>query len=197
MFFVLDQDAVSFQEATSTNYLQQTRTAGMSSINLHHALLRPAVLQILRAVGFNYTRSTVLDTVTDLAARYLLLLASTTAQHAFNNHNDYVPTVQDLRLALVEVGAFRPQLSVLEERAMGTEEINGETVLFEDMRGVDNFMKWARGPVNKEIRRIAGLVNEAGTAEGLAVLEVEEDYVTGESNDPNQCLHQTYCRLQL
>jgi len=150
----------------------------MSSINLHHALLRPAVLQILRAVGFNYTRSIVLDTVTDLAARYLLLLASTTAQHAFNNHNDYVPTVQDLRLALVEVGALRPQLSVLEERAMGTEEINGETVLFEDMRGVDNFMKWARGPVNKEIRRIAGLVNEAGTAEGLAVLEDEEDYVT-------------------
>lgn len=153
----------------------------MSSVHLHHALLRPAVLQILRAAGFNYTRSAVLDTVTDLAARYLLLLASATAQHAFNNHNDYVPTVQDVRQALLEVGAFRPQLSVLEERAKGVEEINGETVPFEDLRGVDGFVNWARGPANKEIRRIAGLVSENSTGEGLAVLDEEEDYVTGES----------------
>lgn len=151
----------------------------MSSVDLHLALLRPAILQILRAAGFNYTRPTVLDSVTDLAARYLLLLASTTAQHALNIHNDPVPTVQDVRLALLEVGAFRPQLSVLEERAKGTEEVNGETVLFEDMRGVDGFINWARGPVNKDIRRIAGLVNEAGTAEGLAILDDEEDYITG------------------
>lgn len=154
--------------------------AKMSSINLHNSLLRPAVLQILRAAGFNYTRNAVLDTVTDLAARYLVLLASATAQHAFNNHNDYVPTIQDVRLALLEVGAFRPQLSVLEERAKGVEEINGETVPFEDMRGVDGFVNWARGPANKEIRRIAGLVGEAGAGDGLAVLEEEEDYVTGE-----------------
>jgi transcription initiation factor TFIID subunit 3 len=141
----------------------------MSSVNLHNSLLRPAVLQILRAAGFNYTRNAVLDTVTDLAARYLLLLASATAQHAFNNHNDYVPTVQDVRQALLEVGAFRPQLSVLEER-------------FKDMRGVDGFVNWARGPANKDIRRIAGLVGEAGAGEGLAVLDEEEDYVTGESD---------------
>ncbi len=189
MFFVLSQDAFSFVEATSNTNLQQTKIVVMNSMNLHHALLRPAVLQILRAAGFNYTRSAVLDTVTDLAVRYLLLLASTTAQHAFNNHNDYVPTVQDARLALLEIGAFRPQLNVLEERAKGLEEINGETVMFEDMRGVDNFMKWARGPVNKEIRRIAGLVNEAGTAEGLAVLEEEEDYVTGESSYSKEHSH--------
>jgi transcription initiation factor TFIID subunit 3 len=153
----------------------------MSSVNLHNALLRPAVLQILRAAGFTYTRNAVLDTVTDLAARYLLLLASATAQHAFNNHNDYVPTVQDVRLALLDVGAFRPQLSVLEEKAKGMEEINGETVPFEDMRGVDGFVNWARGPANKEIRRITGLLGEAGTSDGLAVLDEEEDYVTGES----------------
>ena len=153
----------------------------MSSFNLQSSLLRPAVLQILRAAGFNYTRAAVLDTVTDLGARYLLLLASATAQHAFNNHNDYAPTVQDVRLALLEVGAFRPQLGVLEERAKGVEEVNGETVPFEDMRGVDGFVNWARGPVNKEIRRIAGLVGEVGGGESLAVLEEEEDYVTGES----------------
>ena len=154
----------------------------MSSASLHNSLLRPAVLQILRATGFNYTRNAVLDTVTDLAARYLLLLGSATAQHAFNNHNDYVPTVQDVRLALLEVGAFRPQLSVLEERAKGVEEINGETVPFEDMRGVDGFVNWARGPANKEIRRIAGLAGDTGAGEGLSVLNEEEDYVTGECN---------------
>ena len=153
----------------------------MSSFNLHNSLLRPAVLQMLRAAGFSYTRTAVLDTVTDLAARYLLLLASATAQHASNNHNDYIPTVQDVRLALLEVGAIRPQLSVLEERMKGVEEINGETVPFEDMRGVDGFVNWARGPANKEIRRIAGLAGEAGAGEGLAVVEEEEDYVTGRS----------------
>ena len=153
----------------------------MSSVNLHNALLRPAVLQILRAAGFNYTRSAVLDTVTDLAARYLLLLASLTAQHAFNNHNDYVSTVQDARMALLDMGALRPQLSVLEEKARGVEEFNGETIPFEDVRGVDGFVNWAKGPANKEIRRIAGFASVSGdVGDGLAVLEEDEDYVTSE-----------------
>lgn len=192
MFFRSCQDDVSFEERTPS-LTNTTISAEMSSATLHHALLRPAVLQILRAAGFNYTRSTVLDTITDLAARYLLLLASTTAQHAFNTHNDYAPTVQDARLALLEVGAFRPQLNVLEERAKGVEEVNGETVLFEDMRGVDGFVNWARGPANKEIRRIAGLVNEAGVADALAVLEEDEDYVTGKSS-PWNGNHKAYKR---
>ena len=153
----------------------------MTSDELHRALLRPAVLQILRAAGFNYMRSSVLDTVTDLAARYLLLIASTTGQHAFNNHNDYVPTIQDIRLALLEAGALRPQMSILEEQAQGEEEVNGEFVPFEDMRGVDGFVNWARGPVNKEIRRIAGVSTAAGdVGDGVALLEEDGDYVTCE-----------------
>jgi len=150
----------------------------MSSINLQNALMRPAVLQILRAAGFHNSSIAALDVMTDLAIRYLSLLASSTAQNAFNNHEDYIPTIQDVRIALFEAGALRPQMSVLEERAKGPVKVNGESVPFEDMRGVEGFLNWARGPSNREIRRIAGLA--AGPGEMVEVdVEECEDYVTG------------------
>ena len=151
----------------------------MSSINLQNALMRPAVLQILRAVGFHNTSGAALDVMTDLAIRYLLLLASSTAQYSFHNHNDYVPTIQDVRMALLEVGALRPQMSVLEERAKGSVNDNGQTVPFEDMRGVEGFLNWAKGPSNREIRRIAGLASSSGDVGEVGVLDEHQDYVTG------------------
>ena len=154
-------------------------TARMSSNDLQIALFRPAVLTILRAAGFNHTRNAVLDTVTDLAARYLLLLASSTAQHAVNNHHDYQPTIQDVRMALADVGALRPQLSALEEKAKGSQRVDGETVPFEDMRGVQDFVGWARGPVNREIRRIAGLSHGPGEVNDNMIEDENLDYVTG------------------
>ena len=141
------------------------------SQNLHNTLLRPAILQILRAAGFNYTKPAVLDTVTDLAARYLLLLASRTAEHAFNNHNDYIPDVKDVRLALQDVGMLRPQMSSLEEAKRGKE----------DLRGVEAFIQWAQGPANKEIRRIAGLLGGETETVNVDGSEVNEDYLTGRS----------------
>jgi transcription initiation factor TFIID subunit 3 len=164
------------QNCPSARDIQQTT---MTSANLHNALLRPAVLQILKATGFNYTRPAVLDTVTDLAARYLLLLASSTAQIAFNNHNSYVPTVQDVRMALLEAGALRPQLSVLEEEAKGLVEVNGEMVPFEDLRGINDFMSWAQSHANKEIRRVAGFGMDGEVGEMSAELDEQEDYLTG------------------
>jgi transcription initiation factor TFIID subunit 3 len=167
----------------------------MTSSEVHHALLRPAILQILRAAGFTHTRPAVLDTVTDLAARYLLLLGSSTAQNALNTHDDYVPTVQDIRLALLEAGALRPQLSVLEEKAKGSQIMNGEEVPFEDLRGIEAFVAWAQGPANKEIRRIAGFDGGAADVGEIAAgLEEQDDYVTGEwfpsCSDPIQiCLN--------
>ena len=136
-------------------------------------------LQILRAAGFNYARPAVIDTVIDLAARYLLLLASSTAQNAFNNHNSFVPTIQDVRIALYEAGALRPQLSVLEEEAKGLEEKNGEMVPYEDLRGVDGFVGWAQGQANKEIRRVAGYGVDGEVGEIAAGLDDQEDYLTG------------------
>lgn len=151
----------------------------MSSINLQNALVRPAVLQILRAAGFHNSSMAALDVITDLAIRYLLLLASSTAQNAFNNHDDYIPTTQDVRMALLEAGALRPQMSVLEERAKGSVHVNGQSVPFEDMRGVEGFLNWARGPSNREIRRIAGLASGAGEIAEVGALDEHEDYVTG------------------
>lgn len=142
--------------------------------------MRPAVLQILRAAGFHNTSGAALDVMTDLAIRYLLLLASTTAENAFNNHDDYVPTVQDVRMALVEVGALRPQISVLEERAKKPVMVNGRIVPFEDMRGVEGFLRWARGPSSREIRRVAGLVSGPGDVIEVGVLDEHRDYVTCE-----------------
>jgi transcription initiation factor TFIID subunit 3 len=151
----------------------------MSTINLQNALMRPAVLQILRAAGFHNCSTAALDVMTDLAIRYLSLLASSTAQSAFNNHNDYTPTIQDVRMALLEAGALRPQMSVLEERAKGSVKVNDQRVPFEDMRGVEGFLNWARGPSNREIRRIAGLTSGPGEMVEVGVLEEHEDYVTG------------------
>ncbi len=153
----------------------------MSSNNLQNALMRPAVLQILRASGFHNSSGAALDVMTDLAIRYLSLIASSAAQNAFNTHNDYVPTVQDIRMALLEVGALRPQMSVLEERAKGSVHIHGQRVPFEDMRGVEGFLNWARGPSNREIRRIAGLASAPGEVVEVGALDEHEDYVTSET----------------
>ncbi len=151
----------------------------MTSADLHTALLRPAVIQILRAAGFGYARPAVIDTVTDLAAKYLLLLASSTAQNAFNTHNTFVPTIQDVRLALNQAGALAPQMSTTEESLRDEVEVEGALVPFEDLRGVQGFVNWAQGPVNKEIRRIAGFGDDANVEEIAAGLDEEEDYLTG------------------
>lgn len=151
----------------------------MSPNNLHNALLRPAVIQILRAAGFNNAKGSVVDTVTDLAVRYMLLLGNATAQSAFSNHNTYVPTVQDVRMALVEAGALVPQMSVSEEEGRGFETIDEELVAFEDLRGVEGFVNWARGPVNKEIRRVAGVAASGKDLADVNLIDDGEDFLTG------------------
>lgn len=140
----------------------------MSSRDLHIALLRPPVLQILRAAGFTATRPAVLDTIVDLASRYLILLATKTASFAQSNHNDLTPTIVDIRMALQDIGALWPQISIMEEQVRGEE----------DMRGVERFIAWMKGEVNQEIRRVAGLSPSDGDVIGT---EVEErvDFLAG------------------
>ena len=143
----------------------------MAAPNLHNALLRPPIIQILRAAGFHSTRPAVLDTLADVTARYLLILCSSTAEHARVNHDgDPVPTLADMRLALQDSGALRPQKSEMEEMLEGEE----------DLRGVEAFTSWFMGPSHREIRRIAGFVPTEGDmvdADSLA----KEDYLTGMS----------------
>ncbi|EAQ92604.1 hypothetical protein CHGG_00839 [Chaetomium globosum CBS 148.51] len=59
---------------------------------LFHALLRPAVLQILRATGYHSAKTSVIDSVTDLAARYFLHLCQLTAVYAAHNNEDLPPS---------------------------------------------------------------------------------------------------------
>lgn len=153
----------------------------MTSADIHTSLLRPAVLQVLRAAGFNHARPAVVDTVTDLAARYLLLIASSTAQNAYITHNSFVPSIQDVRLALSEAGALFPQLSAAEELLRPPEELgSGEMVPFEDLRGINGFVAWAQGEVNKGIRRVAGFGGDEMNVEQIAAgTDEKEDYLIG------------------
>jgi len=118
---------------------------------LFHSLLRPAVLQILRATGYHGAKTSVLDSVTELAARYFFHLCQLTALYAANNGSmsettaDLSPTLVDVRLALERAGALLPERSELEQEFLGEE----------DMRGVEEFIAWAMGPQNREIKRIA------------------------------------------
>lgn len=135
---------------------------------LFHALLRPAVLQILRATGYHSAKTSVLDSVTDLAARYFLHLCQLTAVYAAHNNDAPpallapaaaegpgttphqnpaipAPSIVDVRMALQRVGALLP------ERLEEEQEYLGE----EDTRGVEAFVAWAMGALNREIARIA------------------------------------------
>ncbi|KAK4166704.1 hypothetical protein QBC43DRAFT_298390 [Cladorrhinum sp. PSN259] len=135
-----------------------------------HALLRPAIIQILRSVGYHSAKVSVLDQVTDLAARYLTRLCELTAAHAsLNSSIDHppvgmlegpegsasaapmqypsvpAPSIVDIRLALQEIGMLLP------ERVQEEQDYQG----IEDMRGLEQFIQWARGSLNKEIQRVA------------------------------------------
>lgn len=132
----------------------------MTSPNqLHPSLLRPPIIHILRAAGFTTTRPSVLDTLTDLASRYLTVLATHTVRHALQRSEhgsnpmldgmDAV-TITDVRMAMQDAGVLFPQMSEMEE------QIQGE----EDMRGIEAFLTWCTGDANQEARRIAGLAPE-------------------------------------
>lgn len=136
--------------------------------SLHNALLRPPIIQILRAAGYHSSRPSVLDTLADLATRYIMLLGSSAAEHAANSHpDDPVPTLHDILLALQDAGALNPQLKEFEEDWRGEE----------DLRGLESFMAWFTGPVNREIRRIAGYIPTEGDMVDANMLE-KEDFLT-------------------
>ncbi|KAL8657998.1 MAG: hypothetical protein Q9202_007638 [Teloschistes flavicans] len=140
----------------------------MSSHALYTSLLRPPVLHILRAAGFHATKPAVLDTLVDLAARYITLLASRAAAHAQESHNDHGLTITDVRMALQDVGALWPQKSAMEEHIMGEE----------DLRGVEAFVKWMKGDEHREIRRIAGLIDSEAAVPGVDIPTEKEDFLT-------------------
>lgn len=118
---------------------------------LIHSLLRPAVLQILRATGYHSAKTSVLDSMTDLAARYLFHLCNLTVVFAAHNGSasdttgDLSPTIVDVRMALQRAGALLPERLEQEQEHQGVE----------DLRGVEEFIAWVMGPHNRDIKRIA------------------------------------------
>lgn len=116
-----------------------------------HALMRPAIIQILRAAGFHSAKPTVIDSLTDIAHRYLELICQETARHTTDNTldpmfaGDVAPTIVELRLALQDIGAFLPERDWEEQDFMEQE----------DTRGVDEFLSWATGPKTELIKKIA------------------------------------------
>ncbi|CCU81218.1 Bromodomain associated domain protein [Blumeria hordei DH14] len=135
---------------------------------LHHSLLRPCVLHILRAAGYHSTRPSVLDTLTDLTARYLSLLAQRTITHASLAHPEPELGLQiyleHVRMAMQDCGTLGPELMMQEQ------DFNES----EDTRGVDAFVAWAMGPEAQEIRRIAIEGGEGAKDDYLTVLKKKQ-----------------------
>jgi transcription initiation factor TFIID subunit 3 len=111
----------------------------------YHALLRPCILQILRAAGYQSAKVAVVDALTELAARHMLALCHAAAMHAEQNDSLGIPTVVDVRMALQDVGALAPERHELEQEYTGVE----------DMRGVEALIDFASSRVCSEIKRIA------------------------------------------
>ncbi|KAI2470047.1 hypothetical protein F4781DRAFT_430783 [Annulohypoxylon bovei var. microspora] len=150
---------------------QSHRAPGPDEI--HHALLRPVILQILRAQGYHSSTPATVDTVTGLTAKYLMAISREVARCASVNNEggaSSIPDIVDIRMAFENCGAMKPNRDFTEQ------ELTGE----EDTRGVDDFIQWAMGPQNIRIRKVAGLHKQtAGDAEVDGVEEPREtDYLS-------------------
>ncbi|ORY65831.1 uncharacterized protein BCR38DRAFT_167046 [Pseudomassariella vexata] len=143
---------------------EQTRATSPSTF--YHALLRPTVLQILRAQGYYSCSPTVLDTITELAGRYLTKLSQSTVFFAEqNNENPNEPTLVDVRMALESCGVFGPAADSV------AEEWRRE----EDTKAIESFIRWAKGKKNAKIRKTANALQQTGSLE--AVDEPMTDYL--------------------
>ena len=161
------------------------------SHNLQYSLLRPSILHILRAAGFQSARPSVIDTLTDIAARYLLQLASITANYSINNHDDLTANVTDVRMAMQSFGLLIPNLTASEEhwrellrrklfqysKKNGLRSKEQRRRDDDDTRDVNDFINWIKEDRNFEIRRIAGSMDE--NIFEVEPLKAKEDYVEG------------------
>lgn len=166
---------------------------------LHHHLLRPAIIHVLRGNGFASAKPSVLDTLTDLTARYIQLIATRTADHVFDRtlaavdddcfaeldavliaQDDLIPSITDVRLALAD-SSFFPQTMTAGEEAWaealrrplsqmpaGARDKEQKRRDMEDTRDIREFVDWATGSTAHETRRVAGLLQDSGTANTAA-----------------------------
>lgn len=168
-------------------------SATTNTNDLFLTLLRPAVLHILRASGFQGAKPSAVDTVVDLTARYITLLATRTAYNAWSNHNDLEPDISDVRMAMQDCGLLVPTMTAAEELwseilrkpLEAYDEESGARAKEEKRRDADDtadvtaFIDWAKGDQNKEIRRVAGVLKQPqpSAIEQLDAAEME-DYMS-------------------
>jgi transcription initiation factor TFIID subunit 3 len=170
----------------------------MSTAMVHHALLRPVVLQILRAAGFHAARPSVIDTLTEIMARYLVLLATRSAARAEENHDEIIPDISDVRLAMVDCGLLLPSLTSSEEtwrellrsplddvpERNGLRQVETSRRDGEDTNEIKDFAAWFRSDAQRGINRIAGLTTHseqqwiAENAQPALDAASHEDYLT-------------------
>jgi transcription initiation factor TFIID subunit 3 len=146
--------------------MDQPRVASTSAY--FHALLRPVILQILRAQGYYSITPGLLDAFTDLAARHLEELCFRAARNAEHNH-EFLPglNLTDTRQAMEQCGVF------------GTpDEPTAEAWRGENTQGIEKFVQWVMGDKNAKIRRVA-LGSVGGNLEAEGEEEPATDYLSG------------------
>ncbi|KAG6111797.1 hypothetical protein E4U14_002275 [Claviceps sp. LM454 group G7] len=152
-----------------------------------HALLRPSILQILRATGYHSARPSVIDSLTDIAARYLTALCLSTASHAVHNHGDAGDyNLVDVLMALQDVGAVQPA----KKRAMGLtwqdSENEGQNKEDDDDGAeegwvVDEFVEWFAGQRMRELMLIGRGDGEIEATDYLSALKKKHSKTAEES----------------
>lgn len=111
-----------------------------------------------------------------------MLLASTTAQHAWSTHNDPIPTITDVRMALSDCGVLIPYSDPSEEnwkelmrkplREVADVPQGGKARMAaekrkrdeEDTKDVREFTKWYDSSQYREIKRVAGIIPDESIA---------------------------------
>jgi hypothetical protein len=162
---------------------------------LNHALLKPAILQVLRAVGYHSAKPSVVETLADLTARYMMLLASQTASWAQDNHQSTTPDITDVRLALTDVGMLGPTTQASEEvwreilrhpldsipDRNGLRAIEASRRTEEDTEDVQQFVAWFSGRICEEINRISGHVQEKAQVQAQTQSQVAQVVEKGQA----------------
>ena len=159
------------QTTTKKKKKKRKKKKIMSEADLNFALLRITATQALRSAGITSARPSVVDAVTDMISRYLVLLGNTTRAIA-ERANRTDAELCDVRMALEDVGLLRPLVIFGRGAEVGVgvgvgqegEEEEEERLRreVEDCAAVDALVEWFRGPQAAEMRRVAGMDATAG-----------------------------------
>ncbi|RLV84602.1 Transcription initiation factor TFIID subunit 3 [Meyerozyma sp. JA9] len=75
--------------------------------DLHHALLRISMAQILKASGFDKCKPSTLNTITDLYIQFLKLLLQNCLKYQHQRHGTRMD-IRDITRAMLDVGLLKP-----------------------------------------------------------------------------------------